>query len=108
MRLPFGTPIIDGIGWIGAVLVDDGATVLALELGANPLARASWRTYQSSKLWLDGDIAFVVRGEMVDVAAVIARGLRQCEQVVDIRLGPVPRLPHAARPRPVMCGAIPR
>ncbi len=72
MKLASGTPVVDGIGWIGAVMATIGDVVLVIELGAPDALNAAWyRTYKASALWLDDGIAYAVRGEMVDVGAVL-------------------------------------
>ncbi len=110
MKLASGTPVVDGIGWIGAVMATIGDVVLVIELGAPDALNAAWyRTYKASALWLDDGIAYAVRGEMVDVGAVLRSWQRkQRPERKQFPFWSARRHAAPARPRAPMQAAVAR
>jgi hypothetical protein len=116
VRLATGTPVIDGIGWIGCVVANVGRTILAVELGADDvLDVTAWREFPRSCVWLSRGVGYVARSKG-DIDAVIASWHRKCgsltecacERAASVPRGPTPRRIHSAVPRRPVAGAVAR
>jgi hypothetical protein len=110
-----GVPVIDGL-WAGAVVANINGSVLAIELGADPLVDASWRKFRRDGVMLSHGIAYAVHSE-ADRERIVRSWHRRCgsltecrcDQAVNLPLGPAPRPSHApARPRQPMAAATAR
>ena len=93
-----GTPLIADT-WIGATVACIGDVVLAVELGADPLVTASWRTYARAEVMQSRGLAYVCRDDN-DRARIAASWHRKCGAMTPCQCGNLDNIQVLPSPRP--------